>query len=96
MAKKATVKLTREKKRELGILPRQIVGKVRELAKSGIINKSMSANEIALFVYADIASEPGTHDNWDEVLYGSPDWDAFFAFIEKIVALVLRLLPLFI
>ena len=85
--------MTRKEKRELGLLPLQLMGRTRSLCKSGEITKQMTRKEAAVVVAFSNASDEATHDAWERVEYGSVDWDAILAFIEKLLAI---LLPLFL
>ena len=85
--------MTRKEKRELGVLPLQVMHRTRQLCKDGAITKEMSRREAATVVAFSSASDETTHDAWEKVEYGSVDWDALLAFIEKLLAI---LLPLFL
>lgn len=83
--------MTRKQKQELGILPRQIFSRVRDLKKSGVLESDMSINEVAVLLALDAASQEQTHDAWEALPYGSPDWDAILDFIERLLAIILPL-----
>jgi len=85
--------MTRKEKRELGLLPLQLMSRTRSLCKSGDITQQMTRKEAAVVVAFSNASDESTHDAWERVEYGSVDWDAILAFIEKLLAI---LLPLFL
>lgn len=86
--------MNRREKRDLGLLPSQIMVRTRVLCYGGEITKEMSRKEAAVVVAFSLAnSDEATHDEWEKIEYGSVDWDAVLAFIEKLLAI---LLPLFL
>ncbi len=90
--------MSRRQKRELGILPRQVLQRLRTLAKDGEICSGMGAEEIALVLVMDLASEDCCEAAWDGVMEGTfgADWDAILEFLTKLIELIIRVLPLFI
>lgn len=87
-------KLTRKQKRELGILPVQILTN----AKEADLDKKMTARELAL-AYAVFASMQGEYaGSWNGVLQGTygVDWNSIIDALERIMELLLKFLPLFI
>ena len=90
----AAVELSRKRKRELGLLPRQVMFGAMKLARAGDIDKDMTAKEIA-FVYVASVSESAEYGAaWKKV--SAPDWDSLLAFIEKLMELFLKFLPMFL
>lgn len=87
-------RLTRKQKRELGILPVQILANAREAD----LNNKMTAKELA-FAYAAFATlnqEYGA--TWNGVRQGTygVDWNSIIEALERIMELLLKFLPLFI
>lgn len=86
-------KLTRKQKRELGILPVQILAN----AKEADLNGQMTAKELA-FAYASYATLQGDYAaSWNGVRQGTygADWNAIIDALERIMELLLKFLPLF-
>lgn len=90
--------LSRKQQRELGILPRQVLGRIRSLKTDGQIDKDMSAREIAFVVMMDAMADNEYTDQWTSVRQGTygVDWEAIADFLERIVELLMIILPLFI
>jgi hypothetical protein len=88
-------RVSRDEKKKLGILPRQLFKRYRTLRKNGEITKNMSSKEISAVIAMDLASEESTHDEWAPVLVSAPDWDAFLKFLEGLIELFMKILPLF-
>lgn len=87
-------RLTRQQKKELGILPAQILSHI----KDADLNKEMTAKELS-FAYASFACDNNEYAlGWVGVQQGTygVDWDSIIAFLEKIFELFLKFLPLFI
>lgn len=87
-------RLTRKQKRELGILPVQILAN----AKEADLNNKMTAKELA-FAYAAFASMQGEYaGSWNGVRQGTygVDWNSLIDALERIMELLLKFLPLFI
>jgi hypothetical protein len=87
-------KLSRQQKKELGILPVQVLAHL----KDADADKNMNAKELA-FVYATYACDNTEFAlAWVGVQQGTygVDWDSIIAFLEKIMELLLKFLPLFI
>jgi hypothetical protein len=90
----ASERLTRQQKKELGILPVQILAN----AKHADLNKDMTAKELA-FAYAAYVSDVDEYRlGWVGVQQGTygVDWNELLAFLEKVMELLLKFLPLFI
>jgi hypothetical protein len=90
--------MNRKQRRELGLLPRQVLADVRKLAKEGAIDKSMDAQQIALIVAMERASDDCCDDAWQQVFEGTyeVDWDEVLRVLEMIIQLLIKYLPLFI
>lgn len=89
--------LKRREKRQLGILPRQVIGELRRLAKEGDITKDMSNRDIAAVIAIERASSKEYGGSWNKAKEGkySVDWDSILAFLEGVVELLLKILPIF-
>ena len=90
--------MTRKQRRELGLLPRQVLSVVRGLANEGTITSGMDAKEIAFIVAIERASDGNCADAWDKVFEGTydADWDEIIRVLEMLIELFLKYLPLFI
>jgi len=86
--------LSRADQKRLGIRFFQVIRSLRQLKKEGEIEKGMSAADISLVLIASKMEEPEYASEWQAV--GAPDWDAIFEFIEKLVELIMKLLPMFL
>ena len=87
-------RMTRQQKRELGILPAQVLANL----KNADVHNGMSAKEMA-FAYAAYACDNEEYSlAWIGVQQGTygVDWDALIAFLEKLMELFMKFLPLFI
>ncbi len=87
-------RLTRQQKKELGILPVQVLAN----AKDADITRDMTAREKA-FAYAAFACDHQEYSlAWVGVQQGTygVDWDAIIEFLEKLFELLAKFLPLFI
>jgi hypothetical protein len=87
-------RLTRQQKKELGILPVQVMANLRHAD----VTKEMTSRELA-FAYAAYASDEQEYGlAWTGVQQGTygVDWDAIIAFLEKVMDLLIKFLPLFI
>jgi len=91
-------KITRRQQRELGILPRDVLSRLRELAEERAIDKDMSCQDIAAVLMIDLCLDPEFAATWQNVHEGTygVDWDALADFLERVVELLLKILPLFI
>jgi hypothetical protein len=87
-------KLTRKQKRDLGILPVQILAH----AKDADLNKGMSARELAFAYAAYVSDVPEFQASWGGIESGTygVDWDNLIEMLTKIMELLLKFLPLFI
>lgn len=87
-------RLTRKQKRELGILPVQILAH----AKDADLNKDMSAREMAFAYAAYVSDVPEFKGAWGGIEDGSygVDWDNLIEVLTKIMELLMKFLPLFI
>jgi hypothetical protein len=92
--KKMSDRLTRQQKKELGILPVQVLAHL----KNADVNKDMSPRELA-FAYAAYACDNDefalAYAGVDNGTYGV-DWDSIIDFLTKVIELLLKFLPLFI
>lgn len=87
-------RLTRKQKRELGILPVQILAN----AKEADLDSKMTAKELA-FAYASYATLQKEYGaSWNGVRQGTygADWNSIIDALERIMELLLKFLPLFI
>ena len=91
-------RLSRKQKRELGILPRQVLSKARELAKAGDITQDMTKREMAFVYAAEVASSAEYGGAWNQVSDGTygADWDAIIDFLERLFELLVKFLPMFL
>lgn len=91
-------RLSRRQKRELGLLPRHVLQRARQLAKDGDITKDMTTKEMAFIIAADAADSDEFCGAWGNVVNGTygVDWDSLIVFIERLMELLLKFLPLFI
>lgn len=86
--------LTRQQKRELGVLPVQVLAH----AKDADLDRGMTAKEMA-FAYAAYASDFAEYKlAWVGVRQGTygVDWDSLIEFLEKLFELLMKFLPLFL
>ena len=90
--------MNRKQRKELGLLPRQVLADMRKLAKTGVINKDMTAKEIALAVAMERASDDCCNETWQQVFEGvyEIDWDEVMRVLEMLIELLIKYLPLFI
>lgn len=87
-------RLTRKQKKELGILPFQVLANAKEAG----ITKEMSAKEKA-FAYAVYCCDTEEFaDAWNQMQAGTygVDWNELIIFLEKLFELLAKFLPLFI
>lgn len=87
-------RLTREQKKELGILPVQVLAHARDAD----LKKEMTSREKA-FAYAAYACDNQEFAlAWVGVQQGTygVDWDAIIDFLERLFELLVKFLPLFI
>ncbi len=92
-------RLSRSQKRALGLLPRQVLRGVVEGIKNGDYDKGMTARELAFAYAADMADRAEYGSAWSnasEGKTGAPDWDGILAFLEKLMELLLKFLPMFV
>lgn len=91
-------RLTRQQKRELGLLPRQVMRRMQELAELGEIDKDMSPQELAFVYAADACNSVEYGAAWTAAREGrySADWDAILEFLTGLMELLAKFLPIFI
>ena len=82
--------MDRARRRELGLLPRQLVKITRELLAEGEITKDMDKVERALIVIGELATSTEYGAAWK--LVAEPDWQA----IMEIVMMILDILMMFL
>ena len=82
--------MDRARRRELGLLPRQLVKITRELLAEGEITKEMDKIERALIVIGELATSTEYGAAWK--LVAEPDWEA----IMEIVMMILDFLMMFL
>ena len=82
--------MDRARRRELGLLPRQLVKITRELLAEGEITKDMDRTERALIVIGELATSTEYGTAWK--LVAEPDWQA----IMEIVMMILDFLMMFL
>jgi hypothetical protein len=87
-------RLSRKQKKELGILPVQILAN----AKEADLKNNMSAKELAFAYAAYVSDIPEFQSAWGGVQDGTygVDWDKLIEALTKIMELLLKFLPLFI
>ena len=91
-------KLSRKERRQLGLLPRQILFGVRQLQKDGVITDDMSTEEMATMYLMDVTQDVAFVDAWSgniEDTYGF-DWEQFRILVEMVLEWLMKFLPLFI
>lgn len=91
-------RIKRRQKRELGILPIQVIPRVREMAKNGDITETMTSRELAFCYAAEVASSAEYGGAWRQVTEGTygVDWDGLIAFLERLFELLIRFIPIFL
>jgi len=91
-------RLSRKQKRDLGILPIQVLSRARQMAKDGEISKDMTPKEMAFCYASNVASSQEFGGAWNQVSDGTygVDWDGIIAFLERLFELLMKFLPLFI
>ncbi len=95
----AKEKLSRAQKKALGILPRQVLRGVVKGIKNGDYEKDMTARELTFAYAADAMDAPATSSAWRNAKsgkVGAPDWDNILEFLEKLMELILKFLPMFL
>ena len=87
--------MNRKQRKELGLLPRQVLADVRKLAKAGAITKDMDATQIAIVVAMERASDAYCDDAWQQIFEGTyeVDWDEVLRVLKMIIELLLKYLP---
>lgn len=87
-------RLTRKQKRELGILPVQILAN----AKEADLNNKMTAKELAFAYAAYVTLQKEYGASWNGIRQGTygVDWNSIIDALERIMELLLKFLPLFI
>lgn len=90
--------LTRKQQRELGLLPRQVMRGTIALAKAGDITPDMTASEMAFVYAASVTVAPEYAGAWNQVSAGEygADWDSIIEFLERLMELLVKFLPLII
>lgn len=91
-------RLTRKQKRALGILPRQVLPRIRAMAKEGDIDKEMTAREMAFCYATEVASTAEYGSAWKSVTEGTygVDWDGLIDFLERLFELLMKFIPIFL
>lgn len=90
----ATKKLTRREQRKLGVLPRQLITYAIRLKKEGVDLKEIAdrdAKEACMMLVGEAVSD-------NPKAWADPkaiNWDALFAFIEKLIPLILQIIAAF-
>lgn len=90
-------RLTRFEKRNLGILPRDIFARGRELIGAGVMTPPMTLREGAMAIATDCMSDERCAGEWIKIQAepGAPDLDEILAFIEGVLELLAKFLPIF-
>ena len=90
-------RIGRKEKRELGILPVQVLKRAKELSKEGSLTKDMSAKEMAFILAADASDSAEYGSVWKEVRGGTygADRDQIMDFLERLFELLMKFLPFF-
>ena len=91
-------RLSRRQKRELGILPIQVLRRAREMAREGDLTEGMSPLDMAFCYAAEVSSSEEFCGTWEQVRGGTygVDWDGIIEFLERLFELLIKFLPLFI
>ena len=79
--------------RRLGITFRSVREALKELKAAGAIDGTESNAELAVAVADNLSSKPANKAAFGDAAI---DWNALIAVIERLVALILKLLPLFV
>lgn len=85
-------RLSRRRKRELGLLPHQVIRNVVSMAKQDLITKDMSPQEMAFAYTAHVSQAEPYKAAWSAV--EGPDWEAILEFIEGLMELLVKFLPM--
>ena len=85
--------MKRQEKKELGLLPRQVIKCVRHLKEDGELDKDMTREDMIFVFLAHVSDESEYSSAWDKVRAGEygADWDAIFDFISKLIELIMKL-----
>ena len=82
--------LTFRQRREMGLTARNIYRVTRELARDGTIDKDTPKDDVTQAVMDRLVM-----DNPKAFADPSADWDAIFAFIEKLLPFIMQIIALF-
>ena len=83
--------LSRQEKKDLGILPLQVLQTARELIKDGDITKDTNRNEMATILLFKTTEE--YYDDWEAA---DLDWNDVLAYLERLLTFIVPLLLIFI
>jgi len=81
--------MDRKQRKELGLLPRQLIGTIQDLIAEGEIARGMSRETATLIVMGELSTDPQYTAAYATV--GEPDWEQ----IKIIVEMILTFLMLF-
>ena len=84
-------KLTVRQRRQMGLTFRGVLQAGRELARRGEITKETDKETVKQLIAEELALT--NTKAWSENV-GAIDWDAVFAFIERLIELIMRLFVL--
>jgi len=82
--------MDRKRKRELGLLPRQLLKTTKVLLDEGEITKDMDRLERALIVVGELATSDEYGLAWKEA--SEPDWDAIMEIVMMILDFLMKFL----
>lgn len=87
--------LTRRERRDLGVTGLNVIRVLREAIKSGEVERTTPAEEVSLIVLQQLMVEKPAQ--W-QALAANPsiDWDAIMRFLERLIEILLMILPLFL
>lgn len=85
--------LSRSEQRRLGLLPRQILVRLIRMKRSGELPDGLTKRQVAMAIAMDTASDDGYATAWGAAEF---DLDKILDFIEKVLELIIRFLPLII
>lgn len=82
--------LSRRERKDLGLTFRDLLSEIRDMKKAGTLEGKTSEE-----VTAEILTARMEIPAFKAILGGQIDWDAVFAFIERLVDLIMKLIAAF-
>lgn len=79
--------------RRHGITLASVRAALKDLKASGAIDGSESNAELSILVTEHIAAKPENRASFSGTGPSAPNWDAIFAFVEKLIALIMKFFP---